>query len=153
MRPQIPHFRMKALLLTSIIALSPLAVADITTGSPAPAAQEYTQLAQEVVAVVTRLTDVLESVKDKASADAAAPQISSITTRMLELQRQAENMPSPGNEVEQLVRSNMDLQHVQQVVARFLNAFIQLAMNNAYGSEALLNALGPVMSSMPSIQE
>lgn len=144
---------MKALLLTTMIALSPLAVADITTGSPAPATQEYTQLAQEVVAVVTKLTDVLESVKDKASADAAAPQIQSITTRMLELQHQAENMPRPSNEVEQLVRSNIDIQHVQQVVARFLNAFIELAMNSAYGSDALLNALGPVMSSMPVIQE
>ena len=146
---------MKALILTAFLAAAPLVHADISLGkqdSP-PAAAEYTHLAKDVMSVITDLTTVLETVKDKASADAAAPQLSGITARMLELQRKAEGMPRPSNEVEQLVRGSINVQEIQQLVNDFLNTFIQIAMNNAYGSQALMDAMGPVMNGVSSMQE
>lgn len=146
---------MKALILTAFLAAAPLVHADISLGkqdSP-PAAAEYTHLAKDVMSVITDLTTVLETVKDKASADAAAPQLSGITARMLELQRKAEAMPRPGQEVEQLVHGSINMAEARQLVNRFLNCFISIAMNNAYGSQDLLDAMGPIMNSIPSIQE
>lgn len=146
---------MRTLILTALFALAPLTLADISYGSqaPAPAAEEYARLANDVISVIKDLTQVLESVRDQASADAAAPQIRSTTGRLLELQRKTEDMPRPTNEVEQLVRSSINLPEVQHIVNRFLVTFIQIAMNNAYGSQALLDSLGPVMNSIPSLQE
>lgn len=154
---------MKALLLTALMTVAtPLALADISLGTtpPAPAAAtatptaaEYVQTANEVLAVVKELTTILEGVKDQASADAAAEQVGSITLRMIELQKKAEAMPRPGAEVEAQVRSSINVAEVQQTVSSFLESFIRIGMNNAYGSQALLNALGPVMNSMPAGQE
>lgn len=154
---------MKAQILTAVLTIAaPLALADISLGSstPAqagiastPAAEEYVQTAKDVMSVVKELSAVLDGVTDTASADAAAPQVSSITARMIELQKKSEAMPRPGAEVESLVRSSMNLAEVQQVVNSFMNSFIRIGMNNAYGSEALMNALGPVMNAMPGSQE
>ena len=96
---------------------------------------------------------MLESITDQASADAAAPQLSSTTARLLELQRKTEEMPRPTNEVEQLVRSNTNIQEVQQLVGDFLNACIRIAINNAYGSQGLMDALGPIMNCAPGMQD
>lgn len=151
---------MKTQFLTALLTVAaPLAMADISLGSgtPAPvvspAATEYAQTANEVLSIVKELTGILAGVKDQASADAAAEQVSSITQRMLELQRKAEAMPRPGAEVEAQVRGSMNMAEVQQTVSSFLESFIRIGMNNAYGSQALLNALGPVMNSMPAGQE
>ena len=146
---------MKSLILTTLFALTPLALADISYGSPAPAptAKEYTQLANDVISIIKEMTQVLESITDQASADAAAPQLRSTTARLLELQRKTEEMPRPTNEVELLVRSNINVLEVQQLVGKFLNACIQIAINNAYGSQELMDALGPIMNSAPGMQD
>lgn len=146
---------MKSLILTTLFALTPLALADISYGSPAPAptAKEYTKLANDVISIIKEMTQVLESITDQASADAAAPQLRSTTARLLELQRKTEEMPRPTNEVELLVRSNINVLEVQQLVGNFLNACIQIAINNAYGSQELMDALGPIMNSAPGMQD
>lgn len=149
---------MKRLLFTALVAASPLAMADISLGSPAPSnaeapasteAQPYLDMAQEVLSAVRNLTTVLETVQDTASADAAAAQIRTLTASMQELQARAEAMPRPSAAVEQQVRSRINVQEVQQLVSSFMSSFIRIGMNNAYGSQALLDSLGPVMNTMP----
>lgn len=154
---------MKTQLLTALLTMTaPLALADISLGSTTPtfpkaaatpAAEEYVQMANDVLAAVKELTSILEGVKDQASADAAAPQVSSLTARMIELQKKAEAMPRPGIEVENQVRAGMNVAEVQQTVSSFLESFIRIGMSNGYGSQSLLNALGPVMTAMPGSQE
>ena len=152
---------MKAQFLTAIcIVAAPMAMADISLGANAPAAEsaapsatEYVKTAHDVLSVVKELTVILEGVKDQASADAAAAQVGSITARMVELQKKAEAMPRPSAEVESMVRNGINVAEVQQVVSSFMNSFIRIGMNGAYGSQALLNALGPVVNAMPGSQE
>ena len=72
---------------------------------------------------------------------------------MKELQKKAEVLPRPSAEVETQVRAAFDMQEVQQIAARFMDAFINIGMNNGYGSEALMNALHPVLNAMPGQQE
>lgn len=152
---------MKQHLIILLTALTPLASADISLGSaPAPQApaisaeaEPYVSMAQEVLGVVKELTGILETVTDTASADAAAAQVENITGRMLSLQAQAEAMPRPQAAIEQQVRSSINVQEVQQIVSSFMNSFIRIGMNNGYGSQALLNALGPVLNAMPGKDE
>lgn len=152
---------MKAQFLTVLyIVAAPMAMADISLGTTAPAAvaavpssTEYTKAANDVLSVVKELTSILEGVKDQASADAAAAQVSSITARMVELQKKAESMPRPSAEIESMVRNGINVAEVQQVVSSFMDSFIRIGVNGAYGSQALLNALGPVVNAMPGSQE
>lgn len=152
---------MKAQFLTAIfIVAAPMAMADISLGvndpaavAAAPSATEYVKTAHDVLSVVKELTVILEGVKDQSSADAAAAQVGSITARMVELQKKAEAMPRPSAEVESMVRNGINVAEVQQVVSSFMNSFIRIGMNGAYGSQALLNALGPVVNAMPGSQE
>lgn len=152
---------MKAQFLTVLyIVAAPMAMADISLGTTAPAAvaavpssTEYTKAANDVLSVVKELTSILEGVKEQASADAAAAQVSSITARMVELQKKAESMPRPSAEIESMVRNGINVAEVQQVVSSFMDSFIRIGVNGAYGSQALLNALGPVVNAMPGSQE
>lgn len=153
---------MKRLLITALVAASPLAMADISHGTPAPAevsasiseeARPYIDMAQEVLAAVKNLTTILETVQDTASADAAAAQVRSLTDAMQGIQARAEAMPRPSAAVEQQVRSSINVQEVQQVVSSFMGSFIRIGMNNAYGSQALLDSLGPVMNAIPGSVE
>ena len=152
---------MKKILLLSLLA-APLAMADISLGTPQQPeagqtasvdAAEYVAMAQEVIASLNELTATLTGVHDKATADAAAVKVNEQATRMMALQAKAESLPLPTPEVEMQVRSSINVAEVQQTVSSFLESFIRIGMNNAYGSQALLNALGPVMSSMPAGQE
>lgn len=153
---------MKRLLITALVAASPLAMADISLGTHAPAeasasiseeARPYLDMAQEVLAAVKNLTAILETVQDTASADAAAAQVRSLTDAMQGIQARAEAMPRPSAAVEQQVRSSINVQEVQQVVSSFMGSFIRIGMNNAYGSQALLDSLGPVMNAIPGSVE
>lgn len=151
---------MKSILITAL-ALAPLALADISLGSsaaPAAAAatpedQAYITMAKDIIQAVNDLSTVLDGVKDQASADAAAPQVSKLAARMIELQKKAEAMPSPGANTEQQVRASMNMAEVQQIVSRFLNSFIRIGMNMGYGSQALLDALSPVQNALPGKEE
>lgn len=150
-------------LFTTLVLATPLAVADISLGTPTtPAsaatassaeARPYVDMAQEVLNAVRELTSVLETVHDTASADAAADQVQNITGNMLKLQTRAEAMPRPSAAIEQVVRGSINVQEAQQIAASFMNSFIRIGMNNAYGSQALLDSLGPVLNAMPGNAE
>ena len=156
---------MRTLIFTTMLAAGTAAMADISLGNGIPAAapaqetqaavpaQTYINMARDVFSAVKELTEVLSSIKDQASADAAAPQLIELTARMKELQKKAEVLPRPSAEVETQVRAAFDMQEVQQIAARFMDAFINIGMNNGYGSEALMNALHPVLNAMPGQQE
>lgn len=152
---------MKNILLVSLLA-APMVLADISLGgtplqpssqSAGADAQEYITMAREVLNCVNELTGILTGVSNKETADAAAPKVDGITTRLLTLQAKSEGMPMPTPEVEMQVRSSMNVQEVQKTVSDFLGAVIKLGMSNAYGSDALMNALGPIMNAMPGQAE
>lgn len=152
---------MKKILLLSLLA-APLAMADISLGTPQQPeagqtasvdAAEYVAMAQEVIASLNELTATLTSVHDKATADAAAVKVNEQATRMMALQAKAESLPLPTPEVEMQVRSSINVQEVQKTVHEFMGAIIKLGMSNAYGSEELLNALGPIMNAIPGQAE
>ena len=151
---------MKTMFSIALISASSLALADISLGNGAPVvptaqeaptaeAQEYINMAQDVLGVIKELTQVLSGVTDQASADAAAPQSQGIATRMMELQKRTEALGRPSAEIEQQVRAHINVREVQQLVTAFMDSFIRIGMNNGYGSQALMNALSPALNALP----
>ena len=155
---------MKHIISLALLSAGSLALADISMGNGAPVApaaqeapsaeaQEYITVAQDILSIVKELNQVLSGVTDLASADAAAPQMQNMTMRMVELQKRSEKLGRPTAEIEQQICASIDTREVQQLVTAFVNSLIRIGMNNAYGSQALLDSLGPVMNSIPSLQE
>lgn len=131
---------MKRLVLPAMLLLffaRPPAVAEEMT---APT-QDYLQIGQETVALLNELTNVLEEVKNKESADGAVVRVQEISAKMQELRTRAEALPLPDNEAETEMRAKMNNGEVRSAIRRFMVAMLDLAQTEAYGSEELINAL------------
>lgn len=131
---------MKRLVLPALLLLScalPVAEAQETSVST----QDYLNIGQETVALLNELTDTLETVKDKESADAAVSRVQGISSKMQELRARAEALPAPDNADEAELRTKMNNGEVRAAVRRFMVAMLNLAQTDAYGSEELINAL------------
>lgn len=143
-------------LFATLSATADISVPDSTgTDIPASTAQEaapYIQLGKDIMQAVKELTDTLNTVNDTASADAAAPAVSQLTHSMRELQAKAESMPATDAGVETYVSQALNVPEAQSIISHFVQAIIRISMANAYNSEALVNALEPLMGALPQPQ-
>lgn len=131
---------MKRLVLPALLLLSfalPTAVAEEESAS----VQDYLNIGQETVALLNELTDTLETVKDRESADAAVSRVQEISAKMQKLRDRAETLTVPDNEDEAELRAKMNNGEVRSAIRRFMVAMLELAQTDAYGSEELINAL------------
>lgn len=94
----------------------------------------------EMVNLLEEFVTILEGINDKASADAAAEKLVNLGTKLQALQEQAENMPE-ADEATQMRIMNTYLPRLMGALGRLEAAGQKLEANNAYDSEALLNAL------------
>ncbi len=101
----------------------------------APAASEHVQYMQGMIALVDEMSEVIDSVKDKASADAAAVRIPEIAKQLEELSKKGEALEEPSPEV---------AMQLQQLAGEVLGKFMSLAVKmeaikqaDFYGSAAL----------------
>ena len=128
-------------LFAAAVLCSPLALAQ---DAPAPAATAVTMDAEaamsEMVNLLEEFVTILEGINDKASADAAAEKLVNLGTKLQALQEQAENMPE-ADEATQMRIMNTYLPRLMGALGRLEAAGQKLEANNAYDSEALLNAL------------
>lgn len=117
----------------------------------ATAEEQYIQLGNDTVALLRELTGVLNTVTDKASADAAVPRVDAVSARMQELRHRAEQLPDlPENaDMESEFRLRMNTEEVRDAVQQFMAALLQLAQTDGFGSEALISALTRMVSSTP----
>lgn len=123
-------------------ALLPVAVAADTVGTEA----DYIRIGQETVALLNDLTATLDSVNDKATADAAIPRVQEISSRLQTLQAQAQELPKPAPEHAALFREQMNTTEVREAVQKFMASLLRLAQTDAYGSEELISALTNMVS-------
>lgn len=128
--------------LLFVPALLPAAAAADTAGAEA----DFIRIGHETVVLLSELTTTLEGVTDKASADAAVPQVKELAARMQALQAQAQALPKPAPEQEVFFRENMNTAEVRQAVQKFMAALLKLAQTDAYGSEELISALTGMVS-------
>lgn len=127
-----------------LAAVMPTASLAATPANETEAA--YLQIGQDTVALINELTQVLNSVKDRESADAAVPRVQEVAAKLQSLRERAEALPAPGSDQEALFRENMNSAEVRAAIQNFMLSMLNLAQTDAYGSEELINALTRMVS-------
>lgn len=115
--------------------------------TPADETEEaYLQIGRDTVALIKELTAVVNTVKDRESADAAVPKVEEISAELQKLRERAEALPAPDSEHEAFFRDKINSAEVRAAVQNFMFAMLNLAQTDAYGSEDLINALTRMVS-------
>lgn len=155
---------MKRSILTALLAASiPL----VLSQEPSPTSEEPVQtapapgknpanltaelaisLATQTFDSIKAATDILQKVKDKPTADAAAPEIAQLGSRIQQLQQQAEQWGEPDEEVEQALMDHFEAQEeeLRTMFQSFMSIIFPLISVDppCYGSSALQEALKPL---------
>lgn len=129
----------KIILLTIAVLCSPLAMANNSTAPIATPAQrqQAEALAVEMLATMDELATLLEGINSKETADAAADRLPVLKAKLEAIMRKGEAM---GNFEYPELEAEME-PIVEELQARVLQAFQNLAENQCYGSYKLVNAL------------
>lgn len=134
----------------AVYALALLAAVMPTASHAATPAGEteeaYLQIGRDTVALIKELTEVVNTVKDRESADAAVPKVVEISAELQKLRERAEALPAPDSEDEAFFRDKINSAEVRDAVQNFMFSMLNLAQTNAYGSEDLINALTRMVS-------
>lgn len=123
-----------------------------TSAKPGATGEEAETLLKEMMTSLGDLSKVLETVTDKASADAAAPKVIELSAKVKELQLRSEKMGEPSQEVQQSLMEQYSKQ-LEETVGKFMQASMKVGMANFYGSESLTKAfqnMSAAMSAVPS---
>lgn len=92
------------------------------------------------------LTEVLKGIKDRETADAAAPVVHALAERMSILQQESAGFAAPSAAEESAFRSAMDAAEVKKTVNDFMAALLSVAEAHTYDSDALSSELTKLLS-------
>ncbi len=132
--------------MTALIAMAFAAPLTMAQDAPAPVAEqpatttcapEAAEAAvDELLAILAEQVETLESVTDKASADAAAEKLQGLQTRMLDLQSKMEALGEPDEATEQKLAEKM-IPAIFSLMPRMQAAVERIQKDDFYGSETL----------------
>lgn len=117
--------------------------------------EEAETLLKEMMTSLGDLSKVLETVTDKASADAAASKVVELSAKIKDLQLRSEKMGEPSPEVQQALLGQYSKQ-LDDTLGKFMPASMKVGMANFYGSESLTKAfqnMNAAMSGAPAEAE
>ena len=98
----------------------------------------------EQLACVKEICETLKTVKDKETADAAAPKVKELAAKMDAVQAKAKDLPEPSDEVKEKLEASLEAQ-IKPMMQEFVGVLLPLAMGNFYGSEALSAAMDTML--------
>lgn len=129
----------KIALLTIAVLCSPLAMANNSAAPVATPAQrqQAEALADEMLATIDELATLLEGINSKESADKAADKLPVLKAKAEAITRKGEAMGE--FEYPELEAEMQPI--VEELLARVLQAVQNLAGNQFYGSDKLINAM------------
>lgn len=122
----------------------------VSAETPAPAAEAATPEAQhvafvkELIANVNNLTETLKGINDAATADAAAPKVAKLVAHNKELMQASKNLPQLTPDAAAAQRA-LFAQQAKPAMAELRAALTSVVTKECYGSDALLQALAPII--------
>ena len=144
--------KIASIIVTGMLMGMP-AVAQETPPAPAPeapAAEAATPEAQhaafvkELIGNVNDLTKTLQGVTDTASADAAAPTVAQLVARNKQLMQASKDLPQLAPDAAAAQRALFASQ-AKPAMAELRAALTAVVTKECYGSDALLQALAPMI--------
>ena len=151
---------------TTIIALAAMAsplmaqeAAPAAPVAPAPEAQastvdpaeyaKYEAPARESLNCMKQLMDTLKGVNSKETADAAAPMVEKLMASAEELHKQSESLPEPSEAIQNKLKEEFEGE-LRGIIGSMMGTFLPLLSNQCYGSQALMEALEPLLGTPDS---
>ena len=132
----------KIAFLVAAALCSPLAMAQeaapVTPAVCTPEAAEA--MVDEVIAALTEAVEILKSVQDKDTAEAAVPRMEAVMQRMVKAQADMEALGEPDEATQEKLAEKL-LPALFSLAPRMEVAGQRIIENNFYGCEALENAL------------
>ncbi len=128
--------------LLAAFCLGGLSSAPALAASPAAEAAipgDHVGLLDATLVCFDEMVAVLDKVKDKASADAAAAELAPLCARLKSYAAKGEELGEPSPEV--LARLTAMKPALEACLSALMSKLMPLAMNNFYGSTALQQAL------------
>ena len=116
----------------------------------APAAEaatpeaQHTAFVKELIANVNSLTETLKGINDTATADAAAPKVTELVAHNKELMQASKNLPQLTPDAAAAQRA-LFAQQAKPAMEGLRAALTAVVTKECYGSDALLQALAPII--------
>lgn len=126
-----------------IDAAKALLMAKTDTSKPSevtPEMEPYMPAIKSSASIISEIASILQDVKDKESADAAAPKVTAAIAKMKEVEQRSKGIPQPSPELQAKLQPVI-MQYLAQPVQQFTVSVMTVAASQAYGSEALMKAL------------
>lgn len=133
--------------------LAPVAAIVCLVAAPAQAGEEHKTLAKELAAAFNDLNAQLDTVKDSASADKAAPEIEKISKKITEISQKGEKLgqPTDPKELEELQKEVMPI--IQPAMQKLMGNMMRIAMAGDIESPALEKAMASMSAGAPAPKE
>ena len=116
---------------------------------------KYSQLMERQIAALTELGKAVEPVTDKASAEAAVPQVQAALDEIKALEEETKAIGQPSDEVQQALNDKFKQKGQEEAIAQGLAkiAVLMLMDPACYGCKELETALSSIVSIGPGPQD
>ena len=141
------------LLTAAVLAFAPAIAQETAPAAPAAPAEaaaapadagKFEAAARNLMNCIKELNDALQGVKDTASADAAAPKVKELVAKMDAVSAENEKLGEPTPEIQAQVEKAIGAEF-EQTMKALGETMRPIAMNGFYDSQALMEALAPVL--------
>ena len=138
--------KIASIIVTGMLLCMPTVAQEPAAPSEAPAAPEaqHAAFVKELIANVNALTETLKGINDTATADAAAPKVAELVAHNKELMQASKNLPQLTPDAAAAQRA-MFAQQAKPAMAELRAALTAVVTKECHGSDALLQALAPII--------
>ena len=151
-KPIVERMKNSILLTAAVFALAPAIAQETAPAVPAATAEAavpadaatFEAAARNLMNCIKELNDALQGVKDTASADAAAPKVKELVAKMDAVSAENEKLGEPTPEIQAQVEKAIGAEF-EQTMKALGETMRPIAMNGFYDSQALMEALAPVL--------
>ena len=149
---KVERMKNSILLTAAVLALAPAFAQETAPAAPAAPAQAaapadaatFEAAARNLMGCIKELNAALQGVKDTGSANAAAPKVKELVARMDAVSAENEKLGQPTPEIQAQVEKAIGAEF-EQTMKDLGETMRPIAMNGFYDSEALMEALAPVL--------
>lgn len=119
------------------------AVPCIVSVASAATVEEYEAIINKSFSLCKKMVAIMESVKDKESADAAAEKLDKITMKAKKLQKKGKALGDPTDEQKKELEKRMESRkgEIMAMVTSAFSQMMRIGMEDCYGSEALKKSM------------
>lgn len=136
--------KIASIIVAGMLLGMPTIAQEAAEQTPAAPEAQHAAFVKELIANVNNLTETLKGINDTATADAAAPKVAELVAHNKELMQASKNLPQLAPDAAAAQRALFS-QQAKPAMAELRTALVAVVTKECYGSDALLQALAPII--------